>query len=141
MTADPTPKAPAGLTARSRKLWSLLVVEYDFGPSDLVLLLNALRVLDTADAAGEIVRREGVVVLDRYGTAKSNPAADAERSGRALFGRLIGQLNVSMPVGRPGGSVSKPGARARLPRDPRRRVDEVVERHRPYFGSSDLSGV
>ena len=54
----------------------------------------ALVALDRADEAAKSIAKLGVVVDDRYGTPKSNPAVDIELRNRALVARIFGQLGI-----------------------------------------------
>ncbi|MGI9079738.1 MAG: hypothetical protein ACR2GF_02770 [Acidimicrobiales bacterium] len=88
------PKAPAGLTKRSSKLWRAVLAEFELSPGEVELLRNALAALDRADQAAAIIEAEGLVTVDRYGSPKTHPAADIETRNRALYGRFLAQLGV-----------------------------------------------
>jgi P27 family predicted phage terminase small subunit len=92
------PKAPAGLSRRSSRLWRCVVEEFELSPAELELLRNALLALDRADQAADVLAAEGVTVLDRYGTPKTHPAVDVEARSRAIFGRFVAQLGVKATV-------------------------------------------
>ncbi len=58
--------------------------------------------------AQEIVDRDGIVIADRWGQSKPNPACAVERDARAQVLQAIRQLNLDLEplqerVGRPGG--------------------------------------
>jgi hypothetical protein len=109
------PVAPAGLSARAKKLWRDVLTVYELSAAEVELLRNALLALDTADAAATIVKREGVTVRDRYGSPKAHPATDVEARNRALFGRFVAQLGVKLAPGvAPPRRGAKPGPRPRV---------------------------
>jgi uncharacterized protein with PIN domain len=87
---------PRGLSKRAGRLWRAVLAEYDLSEAEFEVLRCACEALDRADEAGAIVSREGVVVLDRYGSPKVHPAADLEARSRALFARLVAQLGVKV---------------------------------------------
>lgn len=134
MTDDSPPKAPQGLTARSRSLWRNVIEDFELNDAEQELLRAACQMLDRADEAADIVRRDGITTVDRFGAARTHPAVDVERASRVLFARLVAQLNIKLPDGQPSPSAgrSKPGPRAK----PTRAV-----RHRPFFDHDLERGV
>ena len=89
MTAQ---KAPSSLSTRSGKLYAATLQEFELSPSEERLLEEGLRALDRADEASAIVAKLGLIVEDRYGCPKTNPAAEIELRSRALFARCLQQL-------------------------------------------------
>ncbi len=88
---------PRGLSRRAGRLYRAVLAEYDLSDAELEVLRCAAVALDRADQAAAVVKAEGLVVLDRYGSPKAHPAADLEARSRALFARLIAQLGVKVP--------------------------------------------
>lgn len=89
-------RKPEGLTVRSGRLWASVTAAFELSEAELEVLRCALEALDRADAAAEVVKREGVTVTDRYGTPKAHPAVDVESRSRALFARLVAQLGIRL---------------------------------------------
>lgn len=87
---------PTELSRRSRAIWQAVLADYDLHAAELELLRCALVSLDRADEAGEVIARDGVTVLDRYGTPKSHPAADIEARSRAAYARMVAQIGVKL---------------------------------------------
>jgi hypothetical protein len=83
-------------------LWRDVHAGYELSAAECEVLRCALEALDRADAAAAIVKADGVTVLDRYGSPKMHPAADVESRNRALFARLVQQLQVRL-----GGTVAE----------------------------------
>jgi phage terminase small subunit len=111
------PKAPAGLSRRSVRLWKAVLEEFELSPAELELLRSALVALDRADQAAEVITAEGVTTTDRYGGAKMHPAVDVEARNRALYGRFVAQLGVKATVESVRNRVgAKPGPRPRAAR-------------------------
>ena len=78
------PAPPAGLSAAARAWWRRLV--NDFGIEDsagLLLLQTAMRAFDRMQDAATLIRRDGVVIDDRFKQKKPHPAAQIERDARA----------------------------------------------------------
>ena len=105
MATDDFPRPPKGLSARGRRLWRAVVAEYELSSAELEVLGSALALLDRAESAATIVRAEGLITKDRYGSPKPHPAVDVECRCRATASRLIQQLGVKLveaPVPRRG---------------------------------------
>ena len=80
------PRAPANLSAMSRRLWRDVVRAFEFGHADLVLLESAFRSLDRAESCRAQVAREGVtVVTERTGAVHVHPAVRVEAEARREF--------------------------------------------------------
>jgi phage terminase small subunit len=92
--APPATTPPPDHLARSVDLWSSTVEDFDLEPHQLELLRRACEASDTADAAGEVVRAEGVTVLDRFGAARAHPAVAVERDARTAVARLLRELRL-----------------------------------------------
>jgi P27 family predicted phage terminase small subunit len=74
---------PNHLSAESKRLWNQL--RADFAIDDaagLLLLRNALEAHDRLTEARKILKREGVIVCDRFGHPKQHPASLVERDAR-----------------------------------------------------------
>lgn len=111
---DRLPPPPRGLSTRARKLWRDVVEGYELSPAEAGVLEMACRCWDRAADAAVAIERDGLVVLDRYGTPKSHPAADVELRARATFARLIAQLGVKLDSSSSSRRYgAKPGPRAK----------------------------
>ena len=91
-----TPKAPSGLTKRSRDLWSAVLADYDLGPAELEVLRGALESLDRADEAAKVLKAEGLSTVDRYGSPKAHPLLDVEQRCRTAFRQSVRQLGLEV---------------------------------------------
>jgi P27 family predicted phage terminase small subunit len=95
-------RAPLHLSAESRRTWARIIAEYDITPDAALLLRAALENWDRAQAARELVSREGLVL-----NGKRHPATDIEKQSYGLFQRFMRQLGLDIapagPVGRPAG--------------------------------------
>jgi len=86
-----TPEAPAGLSWRSCRLWAHYAGEQEAGR--LALLEEALRALDRAEQAREIVERDGLV-LSGGKMPHAHPAVRVEHQARAEFVRIWSHLGL-----------------------------------------------
>ena len=77
---------PAGLSDRTAELWRSVVPRRARSPERLALLEVALRALDRADQAAEILGREGLTTTTgKTGVVHAHPLIKVEREARALF--------------------------------------------------------
>ncbi len=53
---------------------------------------------DRAEEARRAVDQHGVVVEDRWGQLRANPATVVERDQRSLFSKLVAQLGLDVPA-------------------------------------------
>ena len=95
---------PKHLSAESKRTWRRVAGEYDLTPDAEMLLRGALENWDRAQAARELVSREGIVL-----NGKRHPAVDVEKQAYGLFQRFMRALGLDVaqpgPVGRPSTSV------------------------------------
>src|SRR5215831_11307732 len=69
------PGPPAHLGAAGAQLWADVVRQYRIGDgAGLALVTTAAECLDRMREAQEAVREHGVLIRDRYGGFKANPA-------------------------------------------------------------------
>jgi hypothetical protein len=106
---------PDGLSGHSEGLWRTLVAGRELSPVQLELLRQALTSLDRADAAAHEIAHDGATVPTRFDGIKAHPAVGIEATHRALFAKLMAQVNIDgvvKQIGRPGAG-SEPSSRAR----------------------------
>ncbi len=113
MTVREAPeKAPTGLGADARALWSSVIEEYDLEEHERALLVEACRTVDLLTKLDAEVRRDGPV-LDSSQGLRAHPAAVEARQQRIALARLLAALR--LPAGEEGDQQA--GARR-----PQRRV-------------------
>ena len=88
------PRAPRGLSGRSKALWASILTDFDLSEPEQAILIEALRSLDRADEARGIVDRDGQVSADRFGQLKPHPCIAVERDMRGLFTRTLRELGL-----------------------------------------------
>ncbi|HPC83670.1 MAG TPA: P27 family phage terminase small subunit [Thermoanaerobaculaceae bacterium] len=91
------PPPPRHLRPATRRWWRAIVSTYELEEHHLRVLEAACSSWDRAEQAREAVDATGVIIEDRWGQLKANPATVVERDQRALFGRLLAQLGLDVP--------------------------------------------
>jgi P27 family predicted phage terminase small subunit len=87
------PRPPAHLSAAAKAWWKSVLRDYDLAPHQVKLLQAACESWDRAQEARKAVAKHGVVTEGRYGQLVANPATITEKENRALFARLVAQLD------------------------------------------------
>jgi hypothetical protein len=85
---------PAGLSDRSRALWSSITRDWPLELHELAILAEALRALDRADEARATIESEGITFADRFGQPREHPAVDVERKSRSQFKDIMRALDL-----------------------------------------------
>src|SRR5262245_65620036 len=76
-------RPPEHLGPAGAQLWADVVRQYRIGDgAGLALVTTAAECLDRLREAQEAVREHGVLIRDRYGGLKANPAIAVERGAR-----------------------------------------------------------
>ena len=70
------------------------MARYELETEHFEVLRKALEASDRADEAGELLRSEGLTIVDRYGQVKAHPCAMIELQNRSAFLRLIEALKL-----------------------------------------------
>lgn len=89
-------RAPADLTTEARRLWNLILADYELEPSALAILEEATRALMRLREAQSILDRDGILQPDRFGINKPHPATVVERDSRMAFLRCVRALNLEI---------------------------------------------
>lgn len=88
-------KAPAHLTAATRKWWLAVHQDYALEEHHSRLLTLAGEAFDRAGQARELIARDGLVVpTGTDGGFKAHPAIAIERDSRLAFARLLRELDL-----------------------------------------------
>lgn len=107
---DPaSPKAPPHLSVEARNWWYEICADWNFEAADLLILESALEAFDRCREAQEILKKQGIVIRDRYGVQKVHPASSIERDMRQMTARLFKALHLNTnpikeKLGRPPGT-------------------------------------
>lgn len=95
------PRAPAGLKARGRRFWRqvLVVDDIELTSSELLLLEEVCRTLDTLDVLNKSLVADGPKVEGSKGQPVAHPALNELRQQRIVLGRILSQLALPDEVG------------------------------------------
>lgn len=91
-----TQKAPEGVKAAGRRLWSSVTDDYELDEHELSLLREAVRTVDLLADLDAAVRKDGALVESPQGI-KAHPAAVEARQQRIALARLLAALR--LPAG------------------------------------------
>lgn len=104
-----TPPCPSGLTAEAKRLWRDFHHEYDLTDRHaLTVLATALEAFDRMRSAQSAIAADGLVTRDRFGQAKTHPAATVERDARAQWLAALKSLGLDLEPDRPGPGPGRP---------------------------------
>ena len=114
MTEKPTKRAPKHLQPETRKWFRHVVSEWeDLEEHHIRILTVACEAFDRCCQAREVIDREGLTYLDRFGAPRARPEIGVERDSRLAFLRAVRELDLdvepSPQPGRPRGLRSNKG--------------------------------
>lgn len=89
-------RAPAHLAKAGRELWVATVDEFAIeDAAGLALLQSACEARDRIEAARKSIEERGVVVTDRFGELRPNPACQIEHQARGAMARALSALRLA----------------------------------------------
>jgi P27 family predicted phage terminase small subunit len=91
-------RAPSHLRAPTRGWWRSVDENFELEDHHRHLLTAACEELDTAHEADEVVKKEGAYFTNRHGERKPHPALNVARDARALFCRILRELQLDDPA-------------------------------------------
>ncbi|RWE46903.1 MAG: hypothetical protein EOS79_11035 [Mesorhizobium sp.] len=89
-------KIPRHLTAKTRKFCARILEDFDLERHHFEILCRTAEAMDRADAARDLVTKDGLTVVDRYGTPKAHPAVAIERDARTAVLRGLRELGLDV---------------------------------------------
>ena len=89
-------KAPKHLRKETKVFWCSVVRDFHMEPHHTRVLTHACETWDRVVEAREAVASTGPFFKNRHGEIKPHPGLAVERDGRALFARLIRELNLDV---------------------------------------------
>ena len=101
------PKSPSHLSKEAQGWWKRITDEFDIDCATSLVLQSVLEAFDRSREARALLKRDGVIVVDRFGQQKAHPAAAVERDSYATMLRGWRMLGLDIeppgPIGRPPG--------------------------------------
>src|SRR5262245_38603074 len=91
-----TAKPPAGLRAATRRWFLDTDATYELDPHHIRLLSVAARAWDEGEAAGALVRKEGLLITMPSGAKRPHPAIRIANEARAVFMRALRELDLDL---------------------------------------------
>lgn len=85
-------RIPEHLSAETRKWVKQILAEFDLEIHHFRQLIKTSEAWDRSEQAREILARDGLTVVDRYGTPKAHPCVGIERDARTAFFRGLREL-------------------------------------------------
>jgi phage terminase small subunit len=85
---------PDHLKPATADWWKYIVGDYELESHHLRLLQLACEAWDRAQSAREIIDRDGISYVDRFGAPRSRPEIAVERDCRIGFARLVRELQL-----------------------------------------------
>lgn len=95
MTAPKKPKAPAGLAARGRKVWTETVASYELRSDELGLLAELCRSLDVLDRIEVELSKSPLMIPGSTGQSRPNPLLGEARGHRQVITQLSRSLGLA----------------------------------------------
>lgn len=87
-------KAPAHLEAATRRWVTGILDEFSLESHHYKILVKAAEAHDRGEDARKILKADGIVISDRFGTKKAHPAVAIERDARVAFMRAVRELGL-----------------------------------------------
>jgi phage terminase small subunit len=96
-TGNTAPLPPGHLGEAGAGLWADIVRQYRIADgAGLVLVTTAAECLDRMRQAQEAIREHGLLLADRYGGKRQNPACVVERAARDGMINALKALNLNL---------------------------------------------
>jgi P27 family predicted phage terminase small subunit len=102
-------RAPAHLSREAGDLWATISEAWILSEDAEVILSLALEAFDRMREAQKCIKKHGIVIEDRWGQLKANPAVLIERDSRAALLSAFRSLELGLEpirdkIGRPPGT-------------------------------------
>jgi P27 family predicted phage terminase small subunit len=89
-------KAPKHLRKETKVFWSSVVRDFQMEHHHIHVLTAACEAWDRVTQSREAITKAGAFFTNRHGEIKPHPGLAVERDNRALFARLIRELNLDV---------------------------------------------
>jgi hypothetical protein len=87
-------KPPPHLRPDTREWFSSVINEYELAEHHVRLLTLAGEAWDGGQQAREVLDREGLTYIDRFGAPRARPEISVERDSRIAFARLLSEMSL-----------------------------------------------
>ena len=96
MATKSKPKAPKGLSRAAATFWRDVNEQFELEDHHRVLLEQACHCLDRIAQAKSAIDEQGILIADRFGQTKENPASHVEISNKRMFKALVRELGLDV---------------------------------------------
>ncbi len=96
MAASKDPKPPRHLSAEAKRWWKEVVSSFELESHHVKVLTAAAEAWDRMQQARKEIDVRGILVEDRFGVPKANPACAIERDSRTSFLRAVRELDLDL---------------------------------------------
>lgn len=93
-----TKTPPKHLRPATKRWWRSVVLEWQLDWHHQRLLTLAAESWDRCEQAREILARDGLTYLDRFGQPSARPEVAVERDSRLAFARMLRELDLDAAV-------------------------------------------
>jgi phage terminase small subunit len=107
----PKPERPGGLDDRGGRFWQQAVDQYGMTPTEVEILTEVCRTMDSLDSLATMVAEDGPKVTGASGQVAVHPAITASTGLRVTLHRLLCALGLPDSDGQTLGSVQTTHAR------------------------------
>ena len=90
------PKKPEGLGEAGSTLWDSLVGEFELGPHEVRILIDACKVADVIDRCDQQAANDPLIAMGSMKQPVINPAIAEARVQRALLANLLSKLKLPL---------------------------------------------
>ena len=91
------PDPPPHLSKKMKEFWSGVFELNNLQSHETLILVKACEAFDRPEQARRILKRQGLTYEDRFDQPRSRPEVAIERDSKALFAKLLGQINLHNP--------------------------------------------
>ncbi|MGD9890307.1 MAG: P27 family phage terminase small subunit [Dehalococcoidia bacterium] len=91
-----TPRPPRHLSVATRKWWAQIVADYVLESHHLKILTLAAEAWDRGQTAREVLDREGLTFIDRFGQPKARPEVAIARDSATVYLRALRELDLDV---------------------------------------------
>src|SRR5438874_2185699 len=92
----PEIRAPGHLSVATRRWFRQVAAEFVLEPHHLKVLQSAAEAWDRCQQAREMIDKHGLLIKDRFGQPRLNPAVPVERDSRTAFLRAVRELDLDV---------------------------------------------
>jgi P27 family predicted phage terminase small subunit len=93
---QPTTRAPSNLGHSGREFWKKISAEFVLESHHSELLAQACKSLDRISTAREVLDKDGLTFIDKFGQIKPHPAVAIELANKTIFARLLRELGLDV---------------------------------------------